>query len=161
MRCVTVLDAGDDGLREQAIQAVLTVDAGDEGVLGHKVAGLVVKRLVNQADLAVKGEPMGMLVWRTLAAQAPAAAQTTQGCYTLAALLGDNQPASLRAQVAEVLSAVELPAADATGDNGKPLPGAVLAKAIAAVRPAGAGAKAAPANPAKKSQKKAAAGKKK
>lgn len=113
---------------------MLGVDAGPEGVLGHKVAGLVMKRLIN-TDMTVNGERLGELVWRTLRNEAAAAVQTIQGCYTLAALLGDNQPQSLREQVAKALSALPLQSPDAIADNGKPLPGAVLAKAVAAIRP--------------------------
>lgn len=76
---------------------------------------------------------LGHIIWQNLSGSAAQAVNSVQGCYTLVALLHDDQPDELKTAVASELVKLKLGDPDEQGDNGKPLPRAVLAKAVYAI----------------------------
>lgn len=58
---------------------------------------------------------IGEAVWKLAQGRVGEIVKSKQGCYTLAALLAEDQPQSLRESVAAALANVDLPAETATG----------------------------------------------
>eukprot|EP00123_Amoebidium_parasiticum_P016797 comp23587_c0_seq1/m.40007 comp23587_c0_seq1/g.40007 ORF comp23587_c0_seq1/g.40007 comp23587_c0_seq1/m.40007 type:complete len:660 (-) comp23587_c0_seq1:242-2221(-) len=125
----TLLHATGD--KSAAMGALLKEAEGSESLITHPIGGMMLKRLILKNCMAADDEHIGSALWKIAQGQLEGLLQSKQACYTLAALLvADGVPAELKAEIVSTLQSQNLPAVDATDDNGKLLPQAALAKSV-------------------------------
>eukprot|EP00124_Ichthyophonus_hoferi_P002821 Ihof_evm1s212 gene=Ihof_evmTU1s212 len=122
-----ILNAAGD--KSALIEALLTEVEGKDSIIQIPVPGLMLKRLISK-NFMVGDKHIGELLWPRVEANLEDHVETKQACYTLATLLTSELADEFKDTVAMAIAQQFLPNADVLDKNGKPVPGAVLRKAV-------------------------------